>query len=154
MILSLLILKGSERYRESKFALTKEELRPYFALPNVLEGMFGLAERLFGVSIVSADGEAEIWHADVRYFNVKDSESGDHIASFYLDPYARPSDKRGGAWMGVCIGKSEALQNNLPVAYLNCNGSPPVGDTPSLMTFAEVNTLFHEFGHGKYILRL
>ena len=112
--------------------------------------MFGLAERIFGVSIVSADGEAEIWHEDVRYFNVKDSESGDHLASFYLDPYARPSNKRGGAWMGVCIGKSEALQKHLPVAYLNCNGSPPVGDVPSLMTFAEVNTLFHEFGHGKH----
>ena len=131
-----------------KFALTKEQLRPYFAFPNVLNGLFSLAERLFGVSIVPADGEAETWHDDVRYFNVIDTSSQKHIASFYLDPYARPSNKRGGAWMGVCLGKSATLCRETPVAYLNCNGSPPVGEVPSLMTFAEVKTLFHEFGHG------
>ena len=72
---------------------------------------------------------------------------GDHIANFYLDPYSRPAEKRGGAWMDVCIGKSK-IMNRKPVAYLVCNGSPPVGDQPSLMTFREVETLFHEFGHG------
>ncbi|CAN0402519.1 unnamed protein product, partial [Discosporangium mesarthrocarpum] len=71
----------------------------------------------------------------------------DHVASFYLDPYSRPENKRGGAWMDVCLGRSKALGRS-PVAYLTCNGSPPVGDTPSLMTFREVETLFHEFGHG------
>ena len=138
----------SERYKETKFALKEEELRPYFAFEAVLDGMFSLVQRLFGIQVKPADGEAEVWHKDVRFFNVHDQESGEHIASFYLDPYSRPADKRGGAWMDVCIGKSEACGRNIPVAYLTCNGSPPVGDTPSLMTFREVETLFHEFGHG------
>eukprot|EP00568_Trieres_chinensis_P013774 CAMPEP_0183295840 /NCGR_PEP_ID=MMETSP0160_2-20130417/3637_1 /TAXON_ID=2839 ORGANISM="Odontella Sinensis, Strain Grunow 1884" /NCGR_SAMPLE_ID=MMETSP0160_2 /ASSEMBLY_ACC=CAM_ASM_000250 /LENGTH=776 /DNA_ID=CAMNT_0025457377 /DNA_START=88 /DNA_END=2418 /DNA_ORIENTATION=+ len=138
----------SERLKETKFDLTEEELRPYFALPAVLDGMFGLVRRIFDVEVVAADGEAEVWHPDVRFFNVKDASTGKRIASFYLDPFSRPADKRGGAWMDVCIGKSEACERDVPVAYLTCNGSPPVGDTPSLMTFREVETLFHEFGHG------
>ena len=138
----------SERLKESKFELKEEELRPYFALPNVLDGMFSLVKRIFGVEIVRADGEAEVWHLDVNFFKVFDVESGKHIASFFLDPFSRPEDKRGGAWVDTCIGKSEALNKDIPVAYLTCNGSPPVGDKPSLMTFREVETLFHEFGHG------
>ena len=77
---------------------------------------------------------------------VKDGETV--VASFYLDPYSRPADKRGGAWMDVCVGKSKALKRDVPTAYLTCNGSPPVGDKPSLMPFDEVNTLYHEMGHG------
>jgi len=138
----------SERLKETKFDLKEEELRPYFALDNVLDGMFGLVERLFNIEVKKADGEAEVWNADASFFKVFDKDSGKHIASFYLDPYSRPADKRGGAWMDVCIGKSEAVNRDIPVAYLTCNGSPPVGDTPSLMTFREVETLFHEFGHG------
>lgn len=138
----------SERLKESKFDLKEEELRPYFALDNVLDGMFGLVERIFNIEVKKAQGEAEVWNPDVSFFNVYDKDSGKHIASFYLDPYSRPADKRGGAWMDVCIGKSEAVNRDVPVAYLTCNGSPPVGDTPSLMTFREVETLFHEFGHG------
>jgi len=136
----------SERLKESKFDLKEEELRPYFALPNVLNGMFGLLERLFGVRVEEAKGAAEVWHPDVQFFKVFDIESNKHIASFYLDPFSRPENKRGGAWMDVCIGKSEALNRDVPVAYLTCNGSPPVGDKPSLMTFREVETLFHETG--------
>uniref|UniRef100_A0A6U6EF43 oligopeptidase A n=1 Tax=Odontella aurita TaxID=265563 RepID=A0A6U6EF43_9STRA len=139
----------SERLKEKKFDLTEEELRPYFALPAVLDGMFGLVKRIFNIEVTAADGEAEVWNDDVRFFKVNDVETGKHIASFYLDPYSRPADKRGGAWMDVCLGKSEACNRDVPVAYLTCNGSPPVGDdTPSLMTFREVETLFHEFGHG------
>jgi oligopeptidase A len=138
----------SERLKESKFELKEEETRPYFALPAVLQGMFGLVERIFGIDVRKADGDAEVWHPDVGFFKVFDSTSGKHIASFFLDPYSRPADKQGGAWMDVCIGKSEAVNRDTPVAYLTCNGSPPVGDTPSLMTFNEVETLFHEFGHG------
>lgn len=138
----------SERLKEQKFDLTEEELRPYFALPNVLDGLFALVKRIFNVEVKAADGEAEVWNSDVSFFNVFDVDSGKHIASFYLDPYSRPEDKRGGAWMDVCIGKSEAVKKEIPVAYLTCNGSPPVGDTPSLMSFREVETLFHEFGHG------
>ena len=128
----------SERLKESKFDLTEEELRPYFALPSVLEGMFGLVERIFKIEVKSADGEAEVWNPDATFYNVYDKESGNHIASFYLDPYSRPADKRGGAWMGVCIGKSDACERDIPVAYLTCNGSPPVEGKPSLMSFREV----------------
>lgn len=138
----------SERLKESKFDMTDEELRPYFALPAVLDGMFGLVDRIFNIDVKAADGEAEVWHPDVRFFNVYDKDTDKRIASFFLDPFSRPENKRGGAWMADCIGKSEATNRDIPVAYLTCNGSPPVGDTPSLMTFREVETLAHEFGHG------
>ncbi len=139
----------TERMRELKFDLNDEALRPYFSLPNVLEGLFGLAERLFGITISAADGEAPVWHSDVRYFQVADAEGGEKIAHFYLDPYSRPAEKRGGAWMDECIVRAKNDKGvRLPVAYLVCNQSPPVEDKPSLMTFREVETLFHEFGHG------
>ena len=113
----------------------------------VHESLFSLAERLFGVTIERADGTEEVWNDDVSFFKIYDSTSKEYIASFYLDPYSRPAEKRGGAWMDVCVGKSKVM-NRKPTAYLTCNGSPPVGDKPSLMTFREVETLFHEFGHG------
>ena len=138
----------SERLKESKFSITEEELRPYFALPSVLDGMFKLVEKIFGVEVKRADGDAEVWNDDVQFFKIYDMESKKHIASFFLDPYSRPADKRGGAWMDVCVGKSKATNRDIPVAYLTCNGSPPIKDTPSLMTFREVQTMFHEFGHG------
>lgn len=128
-----------ERLKEKTFDLKEEELRPYFALDAVLKGMFGLIERIFDVEVRDATGTVEVWHPDVRFFTLHDkSDEGKHIASFYLDPYSRPADKRGGAWMADCLGKSEALGFDVPVAYLTCNGSPPVGDKPSLMTFREV----------------
>ena len=137
-----------EKQREAKFAFNTEELRPYFPLPQVLQGLFGLAKRIFGVTITAADGEAPVWHPDVRYFKIAD-ETETTIAYFYLDPYSRPQEKQGGAWMNDCIGRAK-LQDGvrLPVAYLVCNQSPTIGDKPSLMTFGEVETLFHEFGHG------
>ena len=142
----------AERMREQRFAYSEEELRPYFPLPRVLDGLFALAERLFGVRIRAADGEAPVWHADVRFFRVFD-EAGAPLAAFYLDPYSRPAEKRGGAWMDECVGRSCLFRGadggaRLPVAYLVCNQTPPVGDKPSLMSFDEVETLFHEFGHG------
>ncbi|MBP0021680.1 MAG: M3 family metallopeptidase [Cyanobacteria bacterium SBLK] len=142
----------SERQREEKYALNAEELRPYFPLPQVLDGLFGLIQRLFGVTIAPADGKTAIWHEDVRYFQVSD-ETGEAIAYFFLDPYSRPAEKRGGAWMDDCIGRGKikdngTVKNRLPVAYMICNQTPPVDGKPSLMTFDEVETLFHEFGHG------
>lgn len=142
----------AERLREHRYAFNDEELKPYFPLPRVLEGLFTLAQRLFGVTIVTADGEVPVWHDDVRFFRIYDAQ-GDEIAAFYLDPYSRPAEKRGGAWMDECVGRSRLLAPpeaavRLPVAYLVCNQTPPVGDKPSLMTFSEVKTLFHEFGHG------
>ena len=138
----------AERLREKRFDYTDEELRPYFSLDRVLDGLFALVGRLFGITVTSADGQASVWQDDVRFFHVAD-ENGDHIASFYLDPYTRPENKRGGAWMDDCLGRRRVDgELQLPVAHLVCNATPPVGDKPSLMTFREVETLFHEFGHG------
>jgi oligopeptidase A len=142
----------AERQREAKFNFTDEELRPYFPLPQVLDGLFGLVKRLFGVTVTPADGQAPVWQEDVRYFQIAD-ETGTPIAYFYLDPYSRPGEKRGGAWMDSCINRAKLMENGkittrLPVAYLICNQTPPIDGKPSLMTFYEVETLFHEFGHG------
>jgi oligopeptidase A len=139
----------SEKLRQERFDLDQETLRPWFPLPQVLDGLFGLCNRLFDVVIEAADGEAPIWHQDVRYFRVQ-RQDGTPLASFYLDPYSRPASKRGGAWMDECLGRKRTPMAAcvLPVAYLICNQTPPVGDTPSLMSFEEVETLFHEFGHG------
>ncbi len=141
-----------QKLQEAKFAFNEEELRPYFSLPQVLEGLFSLAKRIFGVTIAAADGQAPVWHPDVRYFQVAD-DTGLAIAHFYLDPYSRPAEKRGGAWMDNCVGRAKLIEDGqittrLPVAYLVCNQTPPVDGKPSLMTFMEVTTLFHEFGHG------
>ncbi|GBL11776.1 Oligopeptidase A [Microcystis aeruginosa Sj] len=138
----------SEKQRQAKFNFSAEELRPYFPLPRVLGGIFSLAKRIFGVEIIAADGKAPIWHPEVRYFQIND-EKGEKIAYFYLDAYSRPAEKRGGAWMDVCISRAKTgTEVRLPVAYLICNQTPPVDGNPSLMTFEEVTTLFHEFGHG------
>lgn len=138
----------SERLREQKFDYTDDELRPYFPLPKVLDGLFGVAERLFEIQIEEAENvDAHLWHEDVQFFHVM--RDGEHIASFYLDPYSRPAEKRGGAWMNDCLNRRWMNGKlHLPVVHLVCNGTPPVGDTPSLMSFTEVETLFHEFGHG------
>ena len=145
----------AEVLRQESFELDSEALRPYFPLPRVLEGLFSLCGRLFDIRIEAADGEAPVWHPDVRFFRVLEgagagARTGKAIAAFYLDPYSRPDSKRGGAWMDECLVRSVQADGTpvLPVAYLICNQSPPVGETLSLMTFEEVETLFHEFGHG------
>jgi oligopeptidase A len=142
----------AERLREQRYDFNDEELRPYFPLPRVLEGLFALVQRLFGIQIRPAHAEAPVWHEDVRFFRVYDDQERP-IAAFYLDPYSRPAEKRGGAWMDECVGRSRILAApgqtvRLPVAYLICNQTPPVDGKPSLMSFNEVKTLFHEFGHG------
>jgi len=140
----------AEARRQELFELDSEALRPWFPLPQVLAGLFGLCDRLFAITIEAADGEAPVWHPEVRFFRVLDRDSGQALAAFYLDPYSRPGSKRGGAWMDECLARQTRPDGTpvLPVAYLICNQSPPVGETPSLMTFQEVETLFHEFGHG------
>ena len=136
----------SEKLREFKFHLTQEELRPYFPLPQVLQGMFGVVNQLYGLTILPRSN-VDTWHPDVRFFDIYDA---DHAlrGSFYLDPCARPH-KRGGAWMDECIGRRKTIGGvQTPVAYLTCNFTPPLGNDPSLLTHDEVITLFHEFGHG------
>eukprot|EP00899_Mesostigma_viride_P011212 jgi/Mesvir1/20091/Mv13335-RA.1 len=142
----------SERLRESKFNIKEEELRPYFALPNVLEGLFGLAHDLFGITVEAADGEAPVWHKDVRFHRVRGAD-GKRVAYFFLDPYSRPEEKRGGAWMGEVYSRSRLFAPpgsdvRLPAAHMVCNQMVPLDGKPSLMTFREVETLFHEFGHA------
>ncbi|KAJ3672313.1 hypothetical protein LUZ60_007034 [Juncus effusus] len=142
----------SERLRETKYDINEEELRPYFALPKVMDGLFGLAKKLFDIIIEPADGLAPVWDGEVRFYCVKDSSDAP-IAYFYFDPYSRPAEKRGGAWMNEVFSRSRLLAKNgksirLPVAHVICNQMPPVEDKPSLMTFREVETVFHEFGHA------
>ncbi|PKM97815.1 MAG: peptidase M3 [Elusimicrobia bacterium HGW-Elusimicrobia-3] len=137
-----------KRLEEKKYGYTDDQLRPYFSLEKVLAGMFALVGRIFGVTVKPADGEARIWNPDVRFFKIFD-KSGKHMASFYLDAYSRPENKRGGAWMNDVVGRRVAPGvDRLPVAHLVCNFTPPVGEKPSLLSFDEVTTMFHEFGHG------
>ncbi len=138
-----------EKMRQKKFDFSDDELRPYFPLPRVLDGLFKLVNKLFGITVLESEKPIERWHSDVQYFDVFD-ENKRKIAGFYLDPYSRPSEKRGGAWMDTCLdrGHDDGGREILPIAYLVCNGTPPIGSTPSLLSFEEVETLFHEFGHG------
>ncbi len=137
---------ASEKLRKSLYDISQEELKPYFPEAAVLSGMFTLVEKLYGIHIREA--EAPKWHATVRFYEILDS-SGEKLAAFYLDPYAR-SHKRGGAWMDECIVRWRRADGSLqlPVAYLVCNFDAPIGDKPALWTHDEVTTLFHEFGHG------
>lgn len=140
----------SEKLRLQKFALNEEEIKPYFALPATLEGMFAIAQRLFGINFRERQ-DVDVWHPEVRYFDVFD-ENDQIIAGVYFDFYARAA-KRGGAWMDVCRSRFRHKSNlQLPVAYLVCNFAPPTLDRPTLLTHDEVLTLFHEFGHGLHHL--
>ncbi|HXW74407.1 MAG TPA: M3 family metallopeptidase [Steroidobacteraceae bacterium] len=140
----------AERLQRERFTVSQEELRPYFPLPRVLAGLFGVAERLFAVRLRERPG-VPLWHEDVRFFDIE-SAAGEPIGSFYLDAYARPN-KRSGAWMDECIGRKRlAAGAALPVAYLVCNFLPPGAGRPALLTHDEVVTLFHEFGHGLHHL--
>jgi len=136
----------SEKLKQQRFSLSEEALRPYFPLPRVLEGLFTVASRLYGVRIAERQG-VDLYHPDARFFDILEAD-GSRRGSFYLDLYAR-ARKRGGAWMDECIGRSRlGGSGTQPVAYLVCNFMPPSAGKPSLLTHSEVVTLFHEFGHG------
>ncbi len=136
----------AEKLRKHRFDVSQEEVRPYFPEHRVIPGLFALAERLFGIRITQVP-QVEAWQPDVRFYEIRDRD-GHLRAEFYFDLYAR-RNKRGGAWMADCMSRfyTEQVDQN-PVAYLTCNFSPPVGDKPALFTHDEVETLFHEFGHG------
>jgi oligopeptidase A len=140
----------AERLRETRYAYRDEDLRPYFAFERVLDGLFAASKRLFAIDVRPADGEVPVWDPSVRFFRIHDAADGRPLAEFFLDPYSRPANKRGGAWMDHALDRKRRADGSLllPVAYLVCNQTPPVGAVPSLMTFREVETLFHEFGHG------
>jgi oligopeptidase A len=136
---------ASEKLRLHKYAVSQEELRPYFPIAKVIEGMFVVASRLFNIEIIAAD--AELYHQDVGFYHV--CRGGEVIAKFYLDCFARDK-KRGGAWMADAAVRRRLADGSiqLPVAFLTCNFTPATSDMPSLLTHQEVTTLFHEFGHG------
>ncbi len=137
----------SEKLRVHRYQISQEELRPYFPVSRVLSGLFGVVERLFQVRIQESEG-FKSYHPDVRFFEIRDADSGALRGQFYLDPFAR-QNKRGGAWMDVCTNRMHTTScDQIPVAYLVCSFTPPIGDRPSLLTHHEVETLFHEFGHG------
>jgi oligopeptidase A len=138
----------SEQLRQSRYEFSQEEVRPFFPLPRVLEGMFEVARKLFGIVVRPATSTPQVWHPDAMFFEILD-EAQNVCAQFYLDVYAR-ANKRGGAWMADCIGRCRKPDGSLqtPVALLTCNFSPPIDDKPSLLTHEDVLTLFHEFGHG------
>ena len=135
----------SEKLRQHRYAISEEELRPYFPAPTVIKGLFEVAARLFNIDI-QRDNEVTTWHPDAHFYRI--NRNGKKIAGFYLDIYAR-DNKRGGAWMDECrVRRQQGNNIQLPVAYLTCNFSPPTNAQPSLLTHTEVTTLFHEFGHG------
>jgi oligopeptidase A len=136
----------AEKLQAKLFSITQEELRPYFPLPRVLEGLFSVAEKLFGVKIVERTG-IPVYHADARFFEIRDG-AGKALAGFYLDACAR-SKKRAGAWMDDCVGRKDfGTEHTVPVAYLVCNFLPASPGQPPLLTHDDVVTMFHEFGHG------
>jgi len=140
----------SEQLRQHRYAISQEELKPYFPIDRVLQGMFGVVEKLYGIQLRETS-DFDRWHPDARLFEV--IEQGEVTGQFFLDLYAR-SHKRGGAWMDGCRDRRRlpggALQR--PIAYLVCNFTPAVGGKPALLTHDEVTTLFHEFGHGLHHL--
>jgi oligopeptidase A len=138
---------AAEKLRRQRYDLDEEQLKAYFPLPAVLQGLFALAGKLYGITVEPAREPVDTWHPDVRYCELHDA-GGQVLAGVYLDMYARPG-KRGGAWMDVCRARfrdGDALQ--LPVAFLTCNFAPPTEGHPSLLTHDDVQTIFHEFGHG------
>ena len=140
-----------EKLKQARYSVSQEEIRPYLPAPKVLAGLFEVAQRLFDVTI-EEDTEAcvengDLYHPDAQLFSIKKDDQ--LVAQFYFDLYAR-AKKRGGAWMDECrVRRTKANgEQQIPVAYLVCNFTAPVGDQPALLTHDELTTLFHEFGHG------
>ncbi|BEM94406.1 oligopeptidase A [Serratia marcescens] len=136
-----------EKQKQHLFSISDEQLRPYFPEQRVVEGLFEVVKRIYGITAKERK-DVDTWHPDVRFFDLFDAD-GELRGSFYLDLYAR-ENKRGGAWMDDCVGSLRKADGTLqkPVAYLTCNFNRPLGDQPALFTHNEVTTLFHEFGHG------
>ncbi|KAI8879564.1 zincin [Backusella circina FSU 941] len=145
----------TEQYRKKLFKYDEETIANYFSFPKVMKGLFEVADQVLGIQVQELTPEERqekgitTWHPDVKVFQV--SEKGNVKAYFYGDFYSRPAEKRSGAWMDIVTSRYKDTQGkvHLPVAYLICNQPPPQSDedTPSLMKFRDVETLFHEFGH-------
>jgi oligopeptidase A len=139
----------SEKLREEKYAFSDQEVKQYFPESQVLHGLFKVTETIFGVHVKKS--QAPVWHTDASFYEITDHQ-GKLVGQFYLDLYAR-NNKRGGAWMDEAITRRKKIDGvETPVAFLTCNFSPPIGGKPALFTHDEVNTMFHEFGHGLHHL--
>ncbi|HKJ53792.1 MAG TPA: M3 family metallopeptidase [Gammaproteobacteria bacterium] len=136
-----------EKLKQHRYRISDEDLKPYFSDRRVIRGLFDIVGRLFEVRITEVDKGVDLWDDAVTFYQIENAQ-GEAQGQFYLDLYAR-ENKRGGAWMDECVNRYRIDgETQLPVAYLTCNLTPPLGDEPALFTHDEVITLFHEFGHG------
>ena len=150
----------AEKQRKASYAFDEEALRPYFAIDRVISGMYEIAQKIFGLRIeerdtskvevpAAATREPQVWHEQVKFYDLFDSETDEHLGSFYADWHPRES-KRGGAWMNYLITGNRDPSVGERSAHLGLicgNLTPAVGDQPALLTHREVETIFHEFGH-------
>ena len=151
----------AEKQRKEEYDFDDEDLRPYFQVDNVMEGLFGLTSLLFGITITrrqsaflepgasSSGAEIEVWHPEVSFYDLHDSISGELLGSFYADWHPRES-KRGGAWMNYLetgLPGSGDAERKPHLGLITGNLTKPIGDQPALRTHSEVETIFHEFGH-------
>ena len=135
----------AEMVRKEKYDLDENQIKPYFEMYNVLEnGVFYAANKLYGITHKERT-DIPVYHEDVKVYELFE-ENGDQLGLFYVDYFARPS-KRGGAWMSNFVTQSK-LYNKKPVIYNVCNYPKPAGNEPALLTYDEVETMFHEFGHA------
>ena len=150
----------AEKQRKASYAFDEEALRPYFPIDRVISGMYEIAQQIFGLRIeerdtskvevpTAATRESQVWHEEVKFYDLFDFETDEHLGSFYADWHPRES-KRGGAWMNYFItgNRDPSVGERSPHLGLICgNLTPAVGDQPALLTHREVETIFHEFGH-------
>ena len=150
----------AEKQRKASYAFDEEVLRPFFPIDRVISGMYEIAQQIFGLRIEERDTskvevptaaarEPQVWHEGVKFYDLFDSETKEHLGSFYADWHPRES-KRGGAWMNYFItgNRDPSVGEHSPHLGLICgNLTPAVGDQPALLTHREVETIFHEFGH-------
>ena len=136
----------AEQLKQAQFDLSEDEVSNYFPVSKVIDGLFDIVKQLFGIDVEPVT-DMTVWHGDVLTYRIL--RAGKPLARFYFDLYARPK-KRGGAWMAECVNRRRDPESGdiLPVAFLTCNFSPPLGGRPALLRHSEVVTLFHEFGHG------
>ncbi|TCM70809.1 oligopeptidase A [Acinetobacter calcoaceticus] len=138
----------SEKIKQTRFKLSQEDLKPYFPAPKVIQGLFDVVNRLYGIQVI--ERQSPVWHPDVHYYEIEDQ--GQVLGGFYFDLYAR-SGKRGGAWMSGFRSRMQTAQGlQKPICYMVGNFTPPVADQAALLSHDEVITLFHEFGHGLHHL--
>ncbi|MBI3441863.1 MAG: M3 family peptidase, partial [Proteobacteria bacterium] len=143
----------SRKLQEKTFQLDLEELRPYFDLERVLEGVRLHAEKLFNITVMETSGKYPVYHPDVKVYEVHDKKSGEIIGLFYADYYARPGAKRNGAWESEFRTRGiENGENKFAFVTNTCNFDKPTKDQPTLLSLDEVRTVFHEFGHGLHAL--